>query len=306
MWNTHVHTCIFQFQQCYTINEKHVHCGRFGPWCTPYITYFPSLIICDFLRRLYRLETIFLWWFCVLYFAVGEAISETSRKRAKSECILEKYGEERANEVLAHFVGKEKYDDLKKQFDALLQQFLDNDKSFKILQIKEHQLELERNQMFKDATTLYKWGIVELLLQTFLSQHQQDPENKLFYCYDVNGRENWFNTSFSSVMKHWRCCPLNSGLEILTSYEEGLLKFSDERGRVEWSIDHLYGTISNMLHLKVEESFPIKVIQLSDKSDTLALLTFLKRFYIPFVVAPETPNPPLHSSEAKASSSDDS
>lgn len=82
---------------------------------------------------------------------------------------MEKYGEERANEVLAHFVGKEKYekfeekyDDLKKQFDALLQQFitltqqfLDNDKSFKILQIKEHQLELERNQMFKDATTLY-------------------------------------------------------------------------------------------------------------------------------------------------------
>jgi len=248
-----------------------------------------------------------------LYFAVGEAISETSRKRTKSECILDKYGEEKANEVLAHFVGKEKYekaeekyDDLKKQFDALLQQFLDNDKSFKTLQAKEHQLELERNQVFKDATTLYKRGIVELLLQTFLSQHQQDPENKLFYCCDVNGQENWLNTSFSSVMRHWRCCPMNSSLEILTSYEEGLIKFSDDRRRVEWSIDHLYGIISNMLHLKVEESFPIKVIQLSDKSDTLALLTFLKAFHIPFVVAPETPNPPLHSSEAKASSSDDS
>jgi len=37
-------TCVyFNPQQCYTINEKRVHCGCIGPWCTPYITYFTSL-----------------------------------------------------------------------------------------------------------------------------------------------------------------------------------------------------------------------------------------------------------------------
>ena len=35
----------FNSQQCYTIDEKHVHCGCIGPWCTPYITYFPTLPI---------------------------------------------------------------------------------------------------------------------------------------------------------------------------------------------------------------------------------------------------------------------
>ena len=27
--------------QCYTINEKHVHCGRTAPWCTPVHYLFP-------------------------------------------------------------------------------------------------------------------------------------------------------------------------------------------------------------------------------------------------------------------------
>jgi hypothetical protein len=37
--NTHVFfffTCVyFNSQQCYTIHEKHVHCGFIGPWCFP-------------------------------------------------------------------------------------------------------------------------------------------------------------------------------------------------------------------------------------------------------------------------------
>jgi len=33
----------FNPRQCYNIDEKHVHCGCIGPWCTPYITCFTSL-----------------------------------------------------------------------------------------------------------------------------------------------------------------------------------------------------------------------------------------------------------------------
>jgi hypothetical protein len=45
----------------------------------------------------------------------------------------------------------------------------------------------------------------------------------------------------------------------MNHYEEGLYKVHEEKARVIWSIDNLYGTLSNMAHLKVEESFPIKV-----------------------------------------------
>ena len=38
MGNSQLTRVYFNSQQCYTINEKHVHCGPMGPWCTPYIT----------------------------------------------------------------------------------------------------------------------------------------------------------------------------------------------------------------------------------------------------------------------------
>ena len=69
----------------------------------------------------------------------------------------------------ANFVDKENLRNLFLEKDAALQKVIE----------KERQLALERNQIFRDATTLYKRGIIELLLQTFLNQHCE--ENGQFY-----------------------------------------------------------------------------------------------------------------------------
>jgi hypothetical protein len=209
--------------------------------------------------------------------------------------LLEKYDEVQANEIKANFVDKE-------EFDTILNLFLEKDAALQVVSHQERQLALERTQIFKDATTLYKRGIVELLLQTFLNQHYQ--ENGAFECRDCNGATAWFDVNFSSVMRHWRLCPMHSKPpEVINHYEEGLYKVDDEKARVIWSIDNLYGTMSNMVHMKVEESFPIKVIPMADKSDTLALLSFLRAYYIPFTVAPDLPVPPIKLNDSTASAS---
>jgi hypothetical protein len=203
--------------------------------------------------------------------------------------LLEKYDDVQANEIKANFVDKE-------EFDRILNLFLEKDAALQKVIEKERQLALERNQIFRDATTLYKRGIIELLLQTFLNRHCQ--ENGQFLCKDCHNNDTWFNVNFTSVMKHWRLCPLHeTSPVVINHYEEGLYKVDDEKARVIWSIDNLYGTISNMVHMKVEESFPIKVIPMPDKSDTLALLSFLNAYYIPFTVAPDLPVPPIKSNE---------
>ena len=56
-----------------------------------------------------------------------------------------------------------------------------------------------------------------------------------------------------------------------------------------------------MVHMKVEDSFPIKVIPMVDKSDTLALLSFLRAYEIPFTVVPNLPVPPIKLEEASSS-----
>ena len=166
---------------------------------------------------------------------------------------------------------------------------------------KEHQLSLERSQIFRDATTLYKRGIIELLLQTFLNMHPQ--ENGQFYCKDCNGTNTWFDVNFTTLMKHWRLCPLHTREPVVINrYEEGLYKVQDDKARVIWSIDNLYGTISNMVHMKVVDSYPVKVIPMQDNSDTLALLSFLNAYDVPFSVAPDWPVPPMKPNEENISS----
>jgi len=150
---------------------------------------------------------------------------------------------------------------------------------------------LERGQIFHDLAILYKRSIIELQLQIFISLHKSDD-------YD-DGRglrmicSNGWNEpiSFSSAMQHWRSCHLHvSTPHVRTNYEEGCVSIKKvQKAYVEKTIDNLYGTISEVLHFRPGENYPIKIIRFPHNEDTLALLSFLDHYEIPFSVLNDYP-----------------
>ena len=81
-------------------------------------------------------------------------MSTESRKRSSSEAVLEKLDVNQQNSILAYFVSKETFDSQRQKLDNALAESLS--------QLKWRvQFESERAQIFKDATFLYKRGIIE-------------------------------------------------------------------------------------------------------------------------------------------------
>lgn len=194
------------------------------------------------------------------------------------------------NFVHENFVAKSLFDNLNNKLDTVNQTALNlsiaikDSQSCREKQAKINQLMLERVQILKDASSLYQRGIVELQLRTFIGAHVIDPKNpEEFQC-----KGQLHPKTFPSAMKHWRHCDkLGGKLNILTHFSQGLMTFSAKPQRVEAYLDDLYGAFSSTMHVSIDDEFPITVIPFQDEAMTLALLTFLGQYAIPFVVAAE-------------------
>lgn len=211
----------------------------------------------------------------------------TGRKRRR----LEELDPEMRNFVNENFVAKSLFDNFNNKLDTVNQTALnlsieikDSQSACREKQAKINQLMLERVQVLKDASSLYQRGIVELQLKIFMGAHVIDPKNpNEFQC-----KGQFHPKTFPSAMKHWRHCDkLGGKLNILTHFSQGLLTFSAEPQRVEACLDDLYGAFSSTMHVSIGVEFPITVIPFQDDAMTLALLTFLGQYAIPFVVAAE-------------------
>ena len=216
-----------------------------------------------------------------------------ARKRSQSEVILENFDTTTKMSVLQYFVKKEDFEDEKSKKEKYLQMYhnkvADSEKKMQ----KLYHLELERSQVIRDSALLYKRGIVELQLQIFIGLHRSedfgDGRGLRMVCDD-----GWEEPiSFTSAMRHWRTCPLHSSSpHIRTNYEEGLVSIKNvEKKYVEQSIDNFYGTLSQELHFSAGENYPIKIIRFPRNEDTLAMLSFLEHYDIPFFVVGEHPLP---------------
>ena len=225
-------------------------------------------------------------------------MSTESRKRSSSEAVLEKLDVNQQNSILAYFVSKETFDSERQKLDSERQK-LDNALAESLSQLKWRvQFESERAQIFKDATFLYKRGIIELQLHIFIGHHEPTEDGRKICCEDKNGEYIEVNCSFSAAMKHWLDCPKHGTRpNILSSYKNGLTTISAEMRDVEWAISHLYESISNNnIHFNSGASYPIKVIEFRDTYNTLAFLSFLTHYEVPFEVQKEESAPPQKSS----------
>ena len=84
--------------------------------------------------------------------------------------------------------------------------------------------------------------------------------------------------------------------EVLVEYRDGNLLFRAKRGDVEKSLDNLYNRLSSGIHFNAGERYPLKIIQFKDDSDTLALISFLKHYFVDFYVVPPEPVPTIKAS----------
>ena len=216
-----------------------------------------------------------------------------ARKRSQSEVILENFDAPTKLNVLQYFVKKEDFEDEKSKKENYLQMYLKKVAESEKTTQKLYHLELERSQVIRDSAMLYKRSILELQLQIFIGLHRTDDYGDgcgpRMLCDD-----GWEQPiSFTSAMRHWRTCPLHSSSpHIRTDYEEGLVRIKNVPKKfVEKSIDNLYGTISQELHFSAGENYPIKIIQFPRNEDTLAMLSFLEHYAIPFFVVGEHPLP---------------
>jgi hypothetical protein len=177
--------------------------------------------------------------------------------------------------------SKDEISALKSENASLLKQILS------LNQTKAH-FEKERSTLFRDASALYKHGIVELQLSVFMNEHENDFDT--FKCgVEIHKK------TFTEAMHHWCSCPLNRDLCILNNYKEdrvNLRLYADEDA-VKNSLYFLYDTLSGLIHFKAGEEYPIRIVPFANSADTLALMTFLKHYDIPMVVTPTHPVPPL-------------
>jgi hypothetical protein len=222
-----------------------------------------------------------LWYFDGFHISIyNVTLLFLVKKRKASEDILEIFDTEKQIQLLKHFVEKEKFDRLYESYEEMKKNYFIEANDAKSLHKKYVMYEAERAEVFKMASRLYKRGIVEMLLQMFLNLHEK--EEGQFWC-----EEHSYNTTFSSLMRHWRTCKKHqSPPKIITRHVEGLLNINSEQTKVENGLDNLYNSLSKYAHFNPGNSYPIQVVQFSENYETLAFLTFLDHYSIPTVVVP--------------------
>ena len=131
------------------------------------------------------------------------------RKRRASEVELDKLDEKSQIVVLKNFKSLEEYEDLRAEHTRLYD-ILDDLRAehtrLERIQDENVHLQLERQQVFKDALVLYERGIVELELNVFIysePEHHLSPNRKSFRCGSTN-----IDINFTSVLRHWCQCPV--------------------------------------------------------------------------------------------------
>ena len=124
-----------------------------------------------------------------------------SRKRLASEVELDKLDEKSQIVVLKNFKPVEEYEELHSDFRA-------EHARLERLQDENVHLQLERQQVFRDALVMYERGIVELELNVFIysePEHHLSPNRKSFRC---GSSATNIDINFISVLRHWCQCPV--------------------------------------------------------------------------------------------------
>eukprot|EP00457_Paulinella_chromatophora_P015359 gb/GEZN01015962.1/.p1 GENE.gb/GEZN01015962.1/~~gb/GEZN01015962.1/.p1 ORF type:complete len:126 (+),score=27.36 gb/GEZN01015962.1/:316-693(+) len=117
-------------------------------------------------------------------------------------------------------------------------------------------------------------------------------------------------------MRHWRHCTKGRGRRptILRKFSDGIFTVQAQLNEVEEAVDSLYGRLSSDAHFCIADALPMRVRRLDSDAATLALVSFLQHYDVPFVleasrsvpVQPTSSSPPassVSSAAAAASSS---
>ena len=121
----------------------------------------------------------------------------------------------------------------------------------KLLKCKDelHYLQAERAVYLKASLKMFQRGIVELELQVFLGIHTSRSENnKRFFC---GSPPVGHNCDFSSLMRHWRTCPLHISPPVIVDKRQvEARQFRSTPQNVENAVDNLYTSLSTSQHFK--------------------------------------------------------
>ena len=123
------------------------------------------------------------------------------RKRRASEVELDKLDEKSQIVVLKNFKSLEEYEDLRAERTRLYDDLRAEHTRLERIQDENVHLQLERQQVFRDALVMYERGIVELELNVFIysePEHHLSPNRKSFRCGSTN-----IDINFTSVLRHW-------------------------------------------------------------------------------------------------------
>ena len=142
-----------------------------------------------------------------------------------------------------------------------------------------HYLQAERAVYLKAALKIYQRGIVELELQVFLGTHTSRSTNgKQFFC---GSPPVGHNCDFSSLMRHWRTCPLHTTPPVIVDKKQvEARQFKAPLQNVETAVDNLYTSLSTSQHFKTD--YPIKLTPFTEDADTLALVSFLDFYKVDY------------------------
>lgn len=209
-----------------------------------------------------------------------------SRTRSASEACLDDIPDDATKvKILQSFTKKEDFESMQEVVKQMQVQMASTQNMLNLsmanatkLQASKDQLQIERRSIFIDAVKLYQRGIVELLLNGFASLHVQDQENGVtkFCC---NGF--WHDLSFGKLMDHWEKCSLHENLPIIkTQFYDSKFQLYAKPATVSNALKYLYSTLSSSIHFKTE--FPVTIFRLENDYDSLALVTFLEFYQIPF------------------------
>ncbi len=153
-------------------------------------------------------------------------------------------------------------------------------------------MDKERESVVRRASSLYERGIVELELQIFLEKHSTNAsvgkKATTFTCPGFVGSK---QIQFTELMNHWRVCPLHSSLPIpVTKHvESSIVSIHATQADVEFAIDNLYNTLSDLTHFIIPETYPIRIHRFANRADTFAMISFCKFYNLPFTVVPNQP-----------------
>ena len=111
--------------------------------------------------------------------------------------------------------------------------------------------------------------------------------------------DEWYPLSLSSLMNHWLDCDKHTKPKILTSFSHGTKKWQAGVSEVTRSIKALYGALSSNVHF-ARSSVGARLLMEPMESDasTLALVTFLTHYDIPFSMNMESIQLPDQAAEA--------